>query len=427
MSTPSFFIMSTPLDKLKLTANVDEAEIGKVRQGMEVRFRVDSYGMKQFKGVVENVRLNATNSNNVVTYPVWITVDNPQLELRPSMTATLNIVISTASNVIKVPNAATRFRPNAETYLALGLKPPAAGGGRVLAPGTQPETSNTPNGNTPGGPGGNRNRNGQGGQNAAAGQNGQPGQGQAPTGANAQAQNNQGRGGNRTPGQFGQGGQQGQGGQNRQSSGRGMGQNSDFANMTPEQKQALMDRFAAGRGNAAGGRGQAGAGGRGGTGPGARGMNGQNGQGGQRGQRGMGNNSQGQPSKLADASSVGKSIDELWAPIPPHDNPGTVWKLEAKNCADVSPCLNEYKLRLGVTDGNFTELKSGDLQVGDEIITSVTIPVSQRPANPNNANNPLLGGQQRGPGGMGGPGGGNPGGGGAGGRGGGGGGGRGGN
>jgi HlyD family secretion protein len=415
MSTPSFFIMSTPLDKLKLTANVDEAEIGKVRQGMEVRFRVDSYGQKQFRGVVENVRLNATNNNNVVTYPVWITVDNPQLELRPSMTATLNIVISTATNVIKVPNSATRFRPNNDIYTALGLTPPAAGGGRVLVPGGTPETNNAPNANGAGGPGGNRNRNGQNATGAPAA-NGQTGQ-NAP---NMQAQNNQGRGANRTPGQGGQGqpGQAGQGGQNRQG-GRGMGQNSDLANMTPAERQALMDRYAAMRGGGAGGRGgQAGAGGRGGTGPGGRGANnqGRNGS-----QRGNASNAPGQPSKLQDGSAAGKSIDELWAPIPPHDIPGSVWKYDGKE-------LTEVKLRLGVTDGQFTELKAvtqGDLKVGDEVITSVTLPLSMRPANSNNPNNPLLGNQQR-PGGMGG--GGNPGGGAAGGgRGGGGGGGRGGN
>ncbi|HEX5070741.1 MAG TPA: efflux RND transporter periplasmic adaptor subunit [Vicinamibacterales bacterium] len=412
MSTPSFFIMNTPLDKLKLTANVDESEIGKIRTGMEVRFKVDSYGQKIFKGVVENVRLNATNSNNVVTYPVWITVDNPQLELRPSMTAQLNIIISTATNVIKIPNAATRFRPNGDTYRALGLTPPGPGAGRVLAPGTQPETNNAPNANTPGpgGPGGNRNRGGQGGQNAQPATGGQNG---GPNGANMQA-NNQ-RGGNRTPGQ---GGQFGQGGQNRQPGGGGRGMGSDLANMTPEQRQAMMERFAAG------GRGTGGTGGRGGTGAGGRGgQNGQFGQNGQRGQRGAGagNAGQTQASKLQDDASAGKSIDELWAAIIPHDSPGSVWKLEDKNCQAVKPCLNEYKIRLGVTDGTFTELKSGDLQVGDEVLTSITLPLSMRPTNPGNAGNPLLGQPQRGPGGMGG--GGNPGGGG-GGRGGGGGGGR---
>jgi len=427
MSTPSFFIMSTPLDKLKLTANVDESEIGKIRTGMEVRFRVDSYGQKPFKGVVDAVRLNATSTNNVVTYPVWITVDNPQLELRPSMTATLNIVISTANNVIRVPNAATRFRPNADTYTALGLTPPQAGGGRVNAPGANgPETSNAPNAATPGsGPGGNRNR---GGQNAnaapgAAGQNAAPGQGQ-------QAQNNQGRG-NRTPGQQGQGGGQGQGnqaqgnqGQNRQP-GRGMGQGSDLANMTPEQRQAMMDRFAAmGRGGTGGRGGNQAGGGRGGTGAGGRGgANQQAGRGGTN-TRG-GGNATGQPSKLQDAASAGKTIDELWAPIIPHDNPGSVWKYDGKE-------LSEIKIRVGVTDGSFMELKAvtqGELKVGDQIVQSVTLPASMRPSNATNPNNPLLGGGQQRPGGMGGmtPGGAGGGGGGAGGRGGGGGGGRGGN
>ena len=97
MSAPSFFVLSTPLDKLKLTASVDEAEIGKIRPGMEVRFTVDAYGQQPFTGTVDAVRLNATNSNNVVTYPVWITVPNPRSELRPSMTASLRIIISTAS------------------------------------------------------------------------------------------------------------------------------------------------------------------------------------------------------------------------------------------------------------------------------------------------------------------------------------------
>ncbi len=143
MSTPSFFVLATPLESLKLTAGVDEADIGKIRPGMEVRFKVDAYGQKTFYGVVEAVRLNATNSNNVVTYPVWITVPNPRLELRPSMTANINIVLSTATNVVRIPNAALRFRPTNDIYTALGLTPPAAGQGRTAGPGAgTPETDN---------------------------------------------------------------------------------------------------------------------------------------------------------------------------------------------------------------------------------------------------------------------------------------------
>ncbi len=118
-----------------LTALVDEADIGRIRPGMEVRFTVEAYGQQNFTGYVDAVRLNATVDNNVVTYPVWISVPNHDLQLRPSMTANLKIVLSTAENVIRVPNSATRFRPNAEIYKALGLEPPAPGsGGRLGGP-----------------------------------------------------------------------------------------------------------------------------------------------------------------------------------------------------------------------------------------------------------------------------------------------------
>ena len=144
MTSPSFFIMNEPLDRLKLTANVDEAEIGKIRTGMEVEFIVDSYGQQKFYGTVDAVRLGATNQNNVVTYPVWISVPNPQLKLRPFMTATLSIIISRADNVVRVPLAATRFRPTADIYKALGMTPPAPGSGGRLG---GPETSNEGGGN----------------------------------------------------------------------------------------------------------------------------------------------------------------------------------------------------------------------------------------------------------------------------------------
>jgi HlyD family secretion protein len=117
MTAPSFFVLATPLTQLKLTALVDEAEIGRIRSGMEVRFSVDAFGRREFKGTVNAVRLNAQTTNNVVTYPVWIDVPNEDLTLRPSLTASnLRIVISTANDVVRVPNQALRFRPNARIY-----------------------------------------------------------------------------------------------------------------------------------------------------------------------------------------------------------------------------------------------------------------------------------------------------------------------
>jgi HlyD family secretion protein len=114
---------------LKLSAGVDEADIGYIRPNMHVTFTVDAYGTQQFAGTVDAVRLNATAVNNVVTYPVWINVMNPDLKLRPSMTANLKIIVDQASNVVKVPNQALRFRPTSDMYTWLGMTPPAAGRG----------------------------------------------------------------------------------------------------------------------------------------------------------------------------------------------------------------------------------------------------------------------------------------------------------
>ena len=133
MNAPTFFSLATDLRTLRLSAGVDEADIGRVEVGQKVMFKVDAYGGQEFEGIVDTVRLNATNNNNVVTYPVWIRVPNPELKLRPAMTAQLRVIIQTASNVVRVPNQALRFRPNAEIYTALGLEPPAAGRGRSLA------------------------------------------------------------------------------------------------------------------------------------------------------------------------------------------------------------------------------------------------------------------------------------------------------
>ena len=76
MTTPSFFMLTTPLQVLKLNAMVDEADVGRVRPGQTVKFRVNTFGQELFTGTVDAVRLNAFNSNSVVTYPVWVSVPN---------------------------------------------------------------------------------------------------------------------------------------------------------------------------------------------------------------------------------------------------------------------------------------------------------------------------------------------------------------
>ena len=401
MTTPQFFVLAKPLENLRLTALVDEADIGRIRPGMEVRFTVEAYGQQNFTGYVQSVRLNASVSNNVVTYPVWISVPNNDLRLRPSMTASLKIILSTAENVIRVPNSATRFRPNAEIYKALGLEPPAPGsGGRLGGPNNDDARNNN-------GGGANRgNRQGTDGQNAQAGQGGNRQPGQNPQGGNRQpgsqnAQNAQGggTGGNRQPGA--QGTNRQGGGQNAQGAGRtpggsgfaGRGNNPDFASMTPEQRQAMMERFA--RNGGTGGRG---GGGRGGN-------QGQAGRG-----QGAGGRGQQPAPRPAPAAGASTKIDDYWAAVVRTNTPGAVWTWN-----EAAKELKQHPVRLGVSDGTFSELISGDLKVGDQLVTGVILPASMRATT---TGNPLLGGQpNRNMGGMtpGGPGGGGPGGGGAGG------------
>lgn len=127
MTTPQFFTIAADLTTLKLAALVDESDIGFVRRGMPVTFTVDAYGQQTFRGTVDAVRLNAQTTNNVVTYPVWITVRNDDLRLRPGMTANLKITVDQAAGVLRIPNQALRFRPTSDMYAWLGLTPPAAG------------------------------------------------------------------------------------------------------------------------------------------------------------------------------------------------------------------------------------------------------------------------------------------------------------
>jgi HlyD family secretion protein len=147
MNVAQFFTLATDLRSLRLEAVVDEAEIGRIRPGMSVEFTVDSYGDQIFRGTVETVTLNAQTQNNVVTYPVWISVPNPDLKLRPSMTANVLIFVSTADGVTRIPSAATRFRPTTAMFAALGLTPPesrrlvTAGGATAAGNDARNETS----------------------------------------------------------------------------------------------------------------------------------------------------------------------------------------------------------------------------------------------------------------------------------------------
>lgn len=110
-SAPTLFTIAKDLTKMQVQADVDQSDIGRVQVGQPVRFTVDAYPEQEFRGAIAQVRLNATVNQNVITYPVIIEVANPNLELRPSMTADVTMEVATVRNVLRVPNAALRFRP----------------------------------------------------------------------------------------------------------------------------------------------------------------------------------------------------------------------------------------------------------------------------------------------------------------------------
>lgn len=110
-AAPTLFVLAQDLRQMQITANVSEADIGGVAPEKPVTFTVDAFPGENFSGRVRQVRNNTTTTNNVVTYPTIITVDNPDLKLRPGMTANVTIVVARRENVLRAPNAALRFRP----------------------------------------------------------------------------------------------------------------------------------------------------------------------------------------------------------------------------------------------------------------------------------------------------------------------------
>jgi HlyD family secretion protein len=108
--TPTLFSIAQDLTRMQIDTNVDEADIGKVRVGQDVQFTVDAYPDSAFPGKVSEIRNAPTTVQNVVTYDVVVKVANPELKLKPGMTANVSIIIALEKGVFKVPNAALRFK-----------------------------------------------------------------------------------------------------------------------------------------------------------------------------------------------------------------------------------------------------------------------------------------------------------------------------
>jgi HlyD family secretion protein len=118
-NTPSLFLIAKDLKRMKVWASVNESDIGQIRVGQPVTFTVDAYPKETYKGTVARIRLNATNTQNVVVYTVEVVTNNPDGYLLPYMTANLKFEVDRRANVMLVPNVALRYRP-AAALLASG-------------------------------------------------------------------------------------------------------------------------------------------------------------------------------------------------------------------------------------------------------------------------------------------------------------------
>lgn len=111
LQTPTLFKIAQDLSKMQIDASFAEADIGNIRVGQTVKFTVDAFGGRNFKGEVKQIRLSPTIQSNVVTYDVVVNVDNPEHLLMPGMTAYVSIAVLERKDVLLVPNAALRFKP----------------------------------------------------------------------------------------------------------------------------------------------------------------------------------------------------------------------------------------------------------------------------------------------------------------------------
>lgn len=324
MQAPTLFVLAADLTKMQVVANLDESDVGRIRPGQSVRFHVDAYPTEEFTGKVTQVRLQPIVQQNVVTYATVIDVPNPELKLKPGMTANVNVEIARRTNVVRVPNAALRFRPTNEIFAALGQTPPenlqrgdvggrgrGRGNGGGSSTGGNPSTSNQPA--TPA-QGGQRARR----SNAAANQAEVPvlsqpqpdpsSEGSAPAPSESRPR----------------GGRGGSGGGDPSGNGRGFAER--MQNLTPEQREQMRQRT---------------------------------------------RTKNADPSPKVDVPVMEQkpgatTIDALFGPLPVTETRGRAWVAVDKK-------LKAVPLRLGISDGQMTELIEGEIEPGTDVVTNVVL------------------------------------------------------
>ena len=426
MQAPTIFVIAADLTKMQVVADIDESDVGRIRPRQRVSFRVDAYPNDEFTGTVTQIRLQPKVVQNVVTYATVIDVPNPQLKLKPGMTATVTIEIARKTDVIRVPNAALRFRASPDVFAALNLPVP-------------PELQRGAGGFT-GGPGGSRNS-GEG-RPPGAGE-GSPSSSTAQTGASAPASSASGQPAATTartsPPAASQptreGGPRAASAQARPS-GEARPAEQVAPGPAPGMRQAAGEQpgVAAGAGAGAGderrfgeprGGGPGFGGGQGSVDPEER----------RRRMRermeGMSPEERAQfvarmkergldveaflageaapspaggppatrraerarapvrpPAGTSIAGSSAQTIDSLFGPLPQTESRGRVWLY-------VNQQLKPVRLRLGISDGIYTELLSGELLPGMELVSGVTLPAQA--SSGQTGRSPLMG-PSRGPG-----------------------------
>ncbi len=360
MSAPTLFVIAADLTEMQVNANIDEADVGRIRPGQHVTFRVDAYPTDNFEGTVTQIRLQPVVVQNVTTYGTVITVPNKQLKLKPGMTANVKIEIAKRTNTLRIPNAALRFRPTTEMFTAFKQEPPpeltafgGAGGGR----GGRGDRGGAPTGAEPAA------------APAPAAAAPAPAAPAAPAPPAPPALPAEGRGGGGRGGGGGFGGGGGRGGPGGGGPEFQTRMLERFKTMSADEQTQFLSRMQ------------------------------------ERGGDTSAFEALMTPTAAAPragatrpvATAQAQTIDALFAPLPPAMSRGRAWSFTAGQ-------LKIINLRLGISDGTSTELLSDELPENAEVVTGVTglTPTRGAPAQ-GGAGNPLMPGR-------GGPGGGRPGG-----------------
>ena len=316
MQAPTLFVIAADLTKMRVAADVDESDVGRIRPGQPVRFRVDAYPNEEFSGTVVQVRLQPKVTQNVVTYATVIDVPNPQLKLKPGMTATVRLEIARRTDVTRLPVAALRFRPSAEVFEALNQPLPP----ELQRGGTQRASADE-------GAGG-----------AAAPANASPAAAPpatAPAGAATSPSAGQ------APPRGRRGAPAADDGTQQPGEGRGGGRRwaPDGAADGPPRRRERPDAATA----------------------------------------------------RPQAPAAAQTIDSLFGPLPATETRGRVWTF-------VGGQLKPVNVRLGISDGTYTELIAGDLEPGAEVVSAVVLP-AQAAASSTAGRSPLMAPARGGPGG----------------------------